>query len=90
MEATTLSEITGIRTTSGRMLGTNYPALRSSRIKSSNGRALSGSWTHVRRAMANDKVTIGRSRPLTLRCVFVDMFTLLLDNKSILIGQRSS
>ena len=84
MEATTLSEITGIRTTSGRISGTKYPALRSSRIKSSNGKALSGSWTHVRRAMANDKVTIGRSRPPTLHCV------LLLDSKSVLIGQSSS
>ena len=59
MEGTTLSEINGIRKTSGRITGTRYPALRSSNIISKNGRALSGSWTHVRRAMANDKVMFG-------------------------------
>ena len=57
MEVTTFSEINGIKTTSHKISGTNYPALRSSRIKPSNAKALSGSWTHVRRAMANDKVS---------------------------------
>eukprot|EP00112_Aurelia_sp_Birch-Aquarium-sp1_P003722 Seg1418.2 transcript_id=Seg1418.2/GoldUCD/mRNA.D3Y31 product="Epithelial cell-transforming sequence 2 oncogene-like" protein_id=Seg1418.2/GoldUCD/D3Y31 len=56
MEITTLSEINGITATSGRITGTRHPALRSSKIISKNGRALSGGWSHVRRALANDQL----------------------------------
>ena len=56
MEISTLSEINGITATSGRITGTRHPALRSSKIISKNGRALSGGWSHVKRALANDQV----------------------------------
>eukprot|EP00795_Rhopilema_esculentum_P017678 gene17678-9333_t len=65
MEATTLSDLNGIRSTAGRIVGTAYPSLRTSRIKQSKGRALSGSWTHVRRALANDKLYSERTKSTT-------------------------
>ena len=71
MEATTWCDLNGIKLTSAKINGTTYPALRSSRLKSESRRALSGSWSHVRRALANDKVEfIGLKLNPTLILIF--------------------
>ncbi len=51
-----ISTLNGITATTGRITGTRYPSLRSSSISPNKQGLVSGNWSHVKRALANDEV----------------------------------
>ena len=60
-----VSSLNGVTATTGRITGTRYPSLRTSRVVSKNTAVhLSGSWSHVQRALANDEVCDQLLRPI--------------------------
>eukprot|EP00794_Sanderia_malayensis_P000234 gene234-851_t len=65
MEVTSLGRIT---TTTGKASGTRYPPLRSTRIaknsNNNNSQVVSGNWSHVKRALANDKLYNERTKTI--------------------------